>query len=202
MGVRGIAARVGRPLPDPDRARDIAHPLRAQITEQRLLRRFKQLQDRIGDADPARGGKGFQPRGKVDRVAEKIAVIIHHVAQMQPDAIADRFVRAAGGFLVEEIGLEVDGAAHRIADRGELDQHAIAGGFHDTSARRGDRGIEQRFTIGRLAREQCGLVGLDKAAVADHVGDHHGGQATLRNIGSHGETLKHSAFNLRHIRQP
>ena len=79
--------------------------------------------------------------------------------------------------------------AHRVLDRqaiadcvhraGEFDQHAVAHDLDDPAAVAGDHRLEQLGPNGLHARDRAGFIGLDHAAVADHVGGQNGRQPAL-----------------------
>src|SRR5215472_5711556 len=55
------------------------------------------------------------------------------IAEIDADPEADAFTLRQIGVAILHALLHDDGAAHRIDDRGELDQHTIAGGLEDAA---------------------------------------------------------------------
>src|SRR6266853_2065717 len=80
-----------------------------------------------GDADAARLGQPFEPCGDVDAIAEEIVAVKDHVAEIDPDPELDAAVGRIDGVALCHRLLYRDGAAHRVDDAAELDQHAVAG---------------------------------------------------------------------------
>jgi hypothetical protein len=65
--------------------------------------------------------------------------------------------------------LHHDGAAHRIDDRGELDQEAVARGLDDTALVLGDQWIDELPAMAPERGERAFLVSPHEARVARHV---------------------------------
>ena len=97
----------------------------------------------VRDADAARLGHAFQPRGDVDAVAEDVVALDDDVAEIDADAELDAAVLRHIGVALGHAALHLDRAAHRVDDAGELDQHAVAGGLDDAAAVLGDLGIDK-----------------------------------------------------------
>jgi hypothetical protein len=80
----------------------------------------------LGEADRARHGDPFEPRGDVDAVAHQIAVALHDVAQMYADAELDAPILGHAGIALHHRILDLDRAAHGVDDATELHQRAVA----------------------------------------------------------------------------
>ena len=76
----------------------------------------------LRQADPARLGKGLQPRGDIDTVAEDVAFVDHDVAEMNADAEFDPSIVRPVGVLLGQALLDFDGAAYRIDGARKLHQ--------------------------------------------------------------------------------
>ena len=71
--------------------------------------------------------------------------------------------------------LDVDRAAQGVDDALELYQDAVAHRLDEAAVMRGDLGLENILEIGLEAGARTLLVDLAQAAIADDIGDHHGG---------------------------
>ena len=101
------------------------------------------LAHRRADADPTGCGKRLDSRRDVDAIAEHVAFVDDDVTKVDADAEADALALRQIGVAILHPLLHHDGAAHGIDDRGELDQHAVAGGLEDASAVLVDQRIDQ-----------------------------------------------------------
>ena len=77
--------------------------------------------------------------------------------------------------MFDHAALHGDGAFDRVDDTCELDQHAIAHQFHDTSATFGNRRIDERRAVRLQRGQRTGLIGLHQARETDHVCGQYGG---------------------------
>ena len=66
--------------------------------------------------------------------------------------------------------LHHDGAAHGIDDRGELDQHAVAGGLEDASAVLVDQRVDQFAPMALQSGERLFLVRPHQPRIFDDIG--------------------------------
>ena len=135
-----------------DGSGDVLHAVFAQIgkTDRKLL--GDMLANGGADADPAGLGKGFEPRRNVDAVAKNVVALYDHVAHVDADAKAD-----AATFIDVRIAalnslLDDDGAAHRIDDRRELDEKAVARRLEDAALMLSDQRIDELPCGGPSAR--------------------------------------------------
>jgi hypothetical protein len=115
---RGLNARLD--AIDMGRAGNVLDVVLARIDEADGQLLADMLAHRGADADPARLGQPLQPRRNVDTVAEDVALVDDHVAYVDADTEADAPALLDAG--VAHALLDHDRAAHRIDDRGELDQ--------------------------------------------------------------------------------
>ena len=81
--------------------------------------------------------------------------------------------------------LHLDGAAHRVEDAREFDEHAVAGGLDDAALPERDLGIDQIATQGFETRERPFLVRFHEPAVPDHIGGEDGGKPALGTFFGH-----------------
>ena len=95
---------------------------------------------RARDEDAARLGEPLQAGGDVDAVAEDVVALDDDVAEVDADAEFDARLVGRAAVAVGHAGLDLDGAAHRLDDAGELDQQAVAGALDDAAAVVGDCG--------------------------------------------------------------
>ncbi|HVH76128.1 MAG TPA: hypothetical protein VM755_14535 [Stellaceae bacterium] len=100
----------------------------------------------------------LEPCGDIDAVAEHIAFIDDHVADIDADAKANALALGEIGVAILHPLLQHDGAAHGIDHRGELDQDAVAGCLEDASAVLRDQRIDQFPPVAFERRERAFLV--------------------------------------------
>jgi hypothetical protein len=136
------------------------------------------------DADAAGLGKRLQPRGDIDAVAVDVALVDDDVADIDAHAKLD----TPGGrasIAPGHVTLDIDGAAYRINDAGEFDQHPIAGGLDDPAAvfldLRIDQLAAQRFQRG----ERSLFVGTHQPAIAGNISCENGGEPPLDPLSAH-----------------
>ena len=115
-------------------------------------------------------GKRLDPRRDVDAVAEHIAFVDHDVADIDADAKANALALRQIGVAVLHPLLHDDGAAHGVDDRGELDQHAVAGGLDDASAVLVDQRIDQFTPMALEDGERPFLVRAHQPRIPDDIG--------------------------------
>ena len=92
------------------------------------------------------------------------------VAEIEADAEADALGLRPIGVAVFRSLLKDDGAAHGVDDRGELYQHAVAGGLEDTAAVLGDQWIDEFAAIAFEQGEGSLLVRAHQPRLSDNVG--------------------------------
>ena len=120
-------------LEDADRPADVLDLLLAEILEGDVEPVADLVAHRGRHADAAGFRHDFEPRGDVDAVAEDVVVLDDDVAEVDADAEDEAPRRAACPVAPRHASLEVDGAAHRVDDALEFDQHAVAGGLDDAA---------------------------------------------------------------------
>ena len=172
---------------DAHRARDVLDDLLADILE-RAADLAAHLLVHLGrDAGAAGLRQRFQPRGDVDALAIDVRAFADHVAEIDADAEQDAATGGLGLVRLRHPALKLQSRSDGIGGAAELDQYAVAHDFHDAPA----MGAHRRAENGRpplLQRgERAGFILLHEAAVADHVGHEHGGQAAF-----HGPDLPRS----------
>jgi TctA family transporter len=104
----------------------------------------------------------------VDAIAEYIAVIMDHIAEVDTHAISDTLILALLGLAFGHRGL--DDAVQGAIRRGEFNEHAIARGIHDPAAIAGNFGINQLLAVQFLPGQNTFLAPFHKAGVAGHIG--------------------------------
>src|SRR5207247_8512424 len=122
-----------------------------------------------GNADPVRSSELLEARRYVDAVAEDIAVLDDHVAEVDPDAILNpprrRYIRVAPRHPTLDFGSALYGVGNTL----EFDQHSVAGRFDDASLVLGNDRIDELEAVGPEPRESSRLVGFHQSAITDHV---------------------------------
>ena len=96
------------------------------------------------DANSAGLGERFQAGGYIDAVAEDVAVLHHHVADIDADAELHAPLLRHGVVGFGERMLNLDGGVHRVEHAGEFGEHAVAGGSGDPPAMARDRSSMMR----------------------------------------------------------
>ena len=134
---------------------------------------------RAGDHHAAGLAQLLQPGGDVDPVAEQSSPSTTTSPRLTP---IRNTIRRSGRRLGLAVGhglLHRHRAGHRIDHRGELDDRAVAHQLDDAALVLGQQRVD-RLLAQRLDRGQrAGLVLLDQARVADHVGGQDRGQPAL-----------------------
>src|SRR5262249_4712213 len=100
-----------------------------------------------GYANSAGLGEGLQTRRDVDAVAKEVAVLDHHVSDIDAHAELDPLVLGRGAVALHHAALHRDGADDRFDRAGELDQNAVAGCLDDAPPVRGDIRVDQLATV-------------------------------------------------------
>jgi len=101
------------------------------------------LAHRGANTNLARFGECLKTRRDIDTVAKDIAVLDDHVTDIDADAVANALRFGQVGVAVLHPLLHDDGAAHRVDDRGEFDQDAVAGSLEDAAAMLRDQRVDQ-----------------------------------------------------------
>ena len=172
--VLGLDARLD--AIDMDRPGDVLDAVLAQIGEADRKLLADMLAHRRADADLAGLGERLEPRRDVDAVAKDVVALDDHVAHVDADAKADALAFVDVGIAVFHSLLHHDGAAHRIDDRGELDQEAVARGLDDAALVLGDQRIDELPAMGLERGERPFLVDAHEARVSRHVRGEDGGE--------------------------
>src|SRR5262245_33000811 len=85
------------------------------------------------NADSARIGQAFEPRGNIYPVAENVAVLYDDVALVNADPKFDAFLGGDLGIILGHDVLNLSRTAQSINHTGKFDQQAIAGRFDDAA---------------------------------------------------------------------
>ena len=156
---------------DPNRLGDVLEFGRAEIVDREIEPRLHLPIGIFGEADSARLGDPFQPRGDIDAVAHQVAVaLLDHIAEMDADAKLDAALGRKTGVALDHAVLHLDGAAHGVDHAAELNEASVAGALDDAPVVHGDGRVDQ-IAPKRPQPRQCAiLVGAGKPAVSDHIG--------------------------------
>src|SRR6185312_3279241 len=94
---------------DPDRPGDVLDGLLAEVGEGDVLEPAGELvANRAGDADAARLGERLEARGDVDAVAEDVAILVDHVAEVDSDAELHPAPRRDAFVALDHLDLDLD----------------------------------------------------------------------------------------------
>ena len=110
------------------------------------------------DADPARLGDPFQPRGDVDPVAVNVTVFDDHITRVDADAKLDALVFGQSIVALRHLPLHRDSAGDPFDDARKLDQQPVAGGFDDAPLMLGDLRVDKIAAQCPQACQGAGLV--------------------------------------------
>jgi hypothetical protein len=159
------------------------------------------VEHRAADQDAAGLGQRLQPRSDVDALAEQVAAVDHHVAEIEPDAELHPPVGGQLPVALLQLALDLDRALHRLDDAGELRQQAVAGGVDHAPVVAGD---EAGHGVPVLAQRGQGrrLVGFHQPAVAGDVGAEDRGQLALHGFGHGRSPLRCRPGNAGRPRRP
>ena len=109
-------------------------------------------------------------------------------------------MRRSGGTLGVALGhaaLDLDRAAHRVDDAGELDQQAVAGDLDDAAAMLRDLGVDELAPNFLQSGEGSFFIDAHQAGIAGHVGGQDRRQTPLDPFLCHCRRLgKWSSTNL------
>ena len=90
---------------------------------------------------------------------------------MNADAELDAALRRQAAIALDEAGLHLDRAAHRVDDATELDDRAVASALDGAAVMGGDGGIDKVAAKAPQSRKRPLLVAPGEPAVADDIGD-------------------------------
>ena len=162
MGCRGREAFRQDPI-HADRPGDIFEILLTQIRKGEVEPPGRILLNPRRHANPARIGQGLQAGGDVDPIAKDVALLDDDVTLMDADAKLDLAIRRSVTVPAGNLALDLDRAAERIDNAGELDEEPVAGGLDQPAAMRGNCPVDH-FGPDRLQpMEGPFLVGPDQA---------------------------------------
>ena len=168
-----------------DRPADVLDPLLAGKVERQAELALQLVVGRARDQHAARLAELLQACRDVDAVAEQVVAFDHHVAEIDADAEDDAALGRSAGLLRGDTPSASRRRRHRIDDRAELDDGAVAHQLDDAAVVLGEQRIDD-LGAKRLDRgERAGLVLLDQARIADDVGRHDGRQPPLGSSCDH-----------------
>src|SRR5262249_15151014 len=127
------------------------------------------IADHPADADPARLRQGLETGRDVDAVAVNVLVVDDDVAEVQPDAKFDAAFCRYLGITLGHSALDLDCAAYRVDDTGELDEDAVARGLDDAAAMLLDFGIDQFAPMALQRGERAFLVDPHQPRIARDI---------------------------------
>jgi len=131
------------------------------------------------EANPARLGQRFEPGGNIDAVAEDVAILDDDVTDIDAHAKFDAALFRYDGAAGDHLALQLDRAAHRVDDAGELGKEAVAGRLDDPTPMLGDFGIAE-FTANRTqCRERALFVLAHQPRIAGDIDRQNGRQSSL-----------------------
>jgi hypothetical protein len=131
--------------------------------------------DGIRDEHAPRLGEGFQPGRDVDAITVDPALVVDHVAQVDPDAKPHAATLGHPVVARRHHGLDLDRALGGADDARELRHDAVAGGVDDPPAVLADQ-RQDHALMGLEVTHGGRLVLVHEPAVARDVGGENGGE--------------------------
>ncbi len=128
-----------------------------------------------GNHDAARACQRLQAVSDVHAVAVDVVAFDDHVAEINGDAELQPLVGRGAGVQLGLRPLDVDCASQGVDDALELHQDAVAHRLDEATVMRSDPGFKNILEICLEAGACTLLVCLAQAAIADDIGNHHGG---------------------------
>jgi hypothetical protein len=123
----------------------------------------------IGHAHPARFGDAFKSGSNVDTVAKDVVVVDDDVAGVNADPEFDPLFLRHRRILLGHAALDFNGTVYRIHGTGKLNQHAVARGFDDPPAMRGDGGVNERLSDRLEPGQRAFLVDAHETTIAGNI---------------------------------
>src|SRR5262249_6556271 len=120
-------------------------------------------------ADAAGLRNTFQPCGHVHAIAEDVATVDHHIADIDADAKLDPLLLGHVRVALGHASLDIDSAAHRVHDAAELSQQAIAGALDNAPTVLRDLGINEGAQVVREPGVRPLFVQAGQAAIASDI---------------------------------
>ena len=140
---RGASIVLEPDAQDADGSGDVLDMLVAHILQGERNLAMDLVGDNLRQADPAGRGEPLDAGRDIDAVAIDVVLDGHDVAEIDADAEIHAPVIGLGGIERRHGALDLDCAAYRIDDAGELDQQPVARRLEDAAVMLGDLGIEQ-----------------------------------------------------------
>ena len=108
----------------------------------------------------------LQPGRDIDPITHQVAVgLLHDVAEVDANAELDAAFRRQACVALDEAGLHLDRAAHRIDDAAELDDRPVAGALDGAAVMDSDCGVDQVAPQRTQSRQSSILVCARKPAM-------------------------------------
>ena len=164
-------ARIGRV--------EILHRELAQILESDVDPEAELIADGQRNGDAAGLRHRLKSGRHVHPIAEDVVLLDDDVAKINADAELDPPIGWHVAVASRHSALDLDRGVHGLDHAGELDQHAVAGGFYDAPAVLGDGGIDDLEAVGAQSRQGAGLIDLHEPAVSHHIGRQNGGELSF-----------------------
>ena len=148
---------------------DIFNQLLAEILEDHPAAMAQMIAHAPRNADLPAPDEPLEPGRDIDAVAKDIALLGHHIADIDADPEAHP---SPFGFAIIRACkrlLDLDRTVNRVEHADEFGEHAIAGGVRDPPSMLPDQIVDYR-TTGRQCRHRRLFVAMHQAAVALDIG--------------------------------
>jgi len=147
---------------------DVLERLKSPVREGQRASPIDLLEDLGGDGDRAGRGDAFESRRDIHAVAEDVALVVDDVARVHADA---KHGAVGGPEALIALGrrlLQHRRAFHRLHDRREFREEAVAHGLHDLSMVQDEMRLK-RAEMPLYGLESSDLVALRHSAVTNDV---------------------------------
>ena len=136
----------------------------------------------LRDADASGLGKLLEADRDVHAGSVQVIVLADHIAQIDADAELHLLLLRNRSIALRNLVLDLDGAADRLDDAGELGDDAVPRAAEDVTVMRGDRLLHHGAVH---AQSGCGglFIKFGMAAIPLHIGSENRGKPTLHGRG-------------------
>src|SRR3989338_1483862 len=131
----------------------------------------------FGKANPARRRKRLNTRGNIDAIAVNIRFAMDDITNMETYADQQRMTGKSARVAFMQSSLDLDCATAGVEGAREFYEESISNGLDLRTFVRSEKRTEQRAMLFKK-RQRSLLILLSEGAVADHVGEHDGGESS------------------------
>jgi hypothetical protein len=122
------------------------------------------------DANPTRLGQTLESRRDVNTIAVDVATVLDDVADINPNTELDAPLLRHSGVAFGHLVLNLDGAAHRVDNTGELNQKPVASRLNNAAAVLLDLGVGKLASKLLKRGESAFLIRPHQTRITSDVG--------------------------------